>query len=220
MTEPAPAVADMQRSIDDYIDALSEKHRLHRKIQFLLDVRGLLVINHITGDYVEFGVYRGEMMYAAAEILSARIGRYVGLDTFHGLPEPQPGDEQIFVFEKQGFMAAPREVPEQMMVGVDARFIEGDFRRPEVQQEFADTASEIAILVIDCNWPSSVRAAMEMSAPYLQSGSILFIDDYFVGTRYPSFNEKILRDIAEARDLRFIEFKTYPPCGRAFIVEG
>ena len=50
---------DLQESIGKYIVQLEEGHRLHRKIKFLLDIRGLLVINKIGGEYVEFGVYRG-----------------------------------------------------------------------------------------------------------------------------------------------------------------
>ena len=82
-------VGDIAQSIDAYIDKISEGHRMHRKVKFLLDVRGLLVINKLEGDYVEFGFYRGEMMYAAARILAPRIRRYIGLDTFTGLPKPQ-----------------------------------------------------------------------------------------------------------------------------------
>jgi len=83
------AAKDLMKSIDGYIDKIAEGHRLHRKIRFLLDIRGLLVLNKIEGDYVEFGVYRGEMMYAAAKILSPHIHKYIGLDTLDGLPNPQ-----------------------------------------------------------------------------------------------------------------------------------
>ena len=211
--------SDRRQAIDAYIEKISEGHRLHRKIKFLLDIRGLLIINEIQGDYIEFGVYRGEMMYAAAKILSPHIRKYIGLDTFAGLPEPHEGDAEIFVFESQGFMAALREVAERMMSGLNTALIEGDFRQKEVQEKFRAEVSQISVVTIDCNWPSSVRAAMTVSYPFLQSGSIVFIDDYFVGTRQANFNDKILQEITERSNLRFIEFMTYPPCGRAFLVE-
>ena len=210
---------DLMQSIDRYIEKVSEGHRLHRKIRFLLDIRGLLVINKIQGDYVEFGVYQGEMMYAAAKILSPHIHKYIGIDTFAGLPEPQREDTETFVFESEGFMAVPREVAETMMSGFNTTLIEGDFRQEEVQERFRAEVSRISVVTIDCNWPSSVRAAVNLSCPFLQSGSILFIDDYFVGTRQANFNDKILNEITEHSNLRFKEFMTYPPCGRAFIAE-
>lgn len=211
--------SDLRQAINTYIEKISEGHRLHRKIRFLLDIRGLLIINKIQGDYVEFGVYRGDMMYAAAKILSPHIRKYIGLDTFAGLPEPYEGDAEIFVFESQGFMDTPREVAGRMMSGFNATLIEGDFRQKEVQERFRAEVSKISVVTIDCNWPSSVRAAMTVSYPFLQGGSIIFIDDYFVGTRQANFSDRILQEITERSNLKFIEFMTYPPCGRAFLVE-
>jgi hypothetical protein len=206
-------------SIDAYIGRMAEGHRLHRKIRFLLDIRGLLILNKIEGDYVEFGVYRGEMMYAAAKILSPHIRKYIGLDTFAGLPVPGEDDEKIYVFESQGSKEATRDFAETMMSGSNASLIEGDFRHENVQREYLSEASQISVLCIDCNWPSSVRAAMETSAPLLQNGSVVYIDDYFVGTRHKNFNDPILEKISRENDIKFVEFMTYPPFGRAFVVE-
>ena len=210
----------LQQSIDEYIDILSEKHRLHRKIRFLLDIRGLLVINKLKGDYVEFGVYRGEMMYAAARILGQHIDTFIGLDTFQGLPEPQEEDEAIFVFEKPGFMAAPKESAATLMKDYNTVLIEGDFRKKELLDTFKAEVSQISVLVVDANWPSSVEAALTASYSYLQSGSILFMDDYFVGTQHANFNDSIIENISKASGLIFSEFMTYPPCARAFLVEN
>jgi hypothetical protein len=218
MNNPATA-SDLKQSIDQYVEVLEEKHRMHRKIRFLLDIRGLLIINKIEGDYVEFGVYRGEMMYAAAQILSPHITRYIGLDTFEGLPAPQENDADLFVFESPGFMASPKETAEAMMHGYPSILIQGDFRQEHVLEQFRAQVPQISVLTIDCNWPSSVRAALMAGAPYLQAGSIVFVDDYFVATRRANFNDQIMRQVSETHEIRFVEFQTYPPCARAFIVE-
>ena len=218
-----PQIADETRqlaaSIDACIEEISEKHRMHRKIKFLLDVRGLLVINHLQGDYVEFGVYRGEMMYAAARILGPRIGRYIGMDTFHGLPEPTGKDQEIFVFEHQGFMSAPRQSAEGLLAEHPFELIEGDFRRPDIRRRLTEATQKLSIVSIDCNWPSSVDAAVHACAPMFQNGTIVYFDDYFVGLRKPNFNDPIMADAAQRHGFRWVEFMTYPPCGRAFIVE-
>ena len=219
MKEAEKEVAELRRLLDTYIERISEGHRMHRKIRFLLDIRGLLIINKIEGDYVEFGVYRGEMMYAAAKILSPHIRRYIGLDTFTGLPEPVAGRDEAFVFEKPGFMGSPKAMAEAMMEGYDAVMIEGDFREGDVRRQLAAETSKISVVSIDCNWPSSVEAAVRMCVRHLQCGSIVYMDDYFVGTRKPNFNEPIMRRATEQSGLRFVDFQTYPPCARAFIVE-
>jgi hypothetical protein len=212
-------VRQSKDALNRCIRMLDEKDRMHRKIQFLLDVRGLLVINKMEGDYAEFGVYRGEMMYAAARILGKRIRRFIGLDTFEGLPNPTPRDEQIFVFEEKGFMASRKSTAREMMLGFPAVLIEGDFRAPRVQAQFRKSKPALAVLSVDCNWPSSVAAALRLSAPYLQAGSIVYMDDYFVGTRHKNFNTALMRRMERAGRMRFIEFKTYAPCGRAFLIE-
>ena len=89
----------------------------------------------------------------------------------------------------------------------------------QVQKEYLSKASQISVLCIDCNWPSSVSAAMEMSAPLLQNGSIVYIDDYFVGTRQRNYNDPILEKVSREKHIRLVEFMTYPPFGRAFLVE-
>jgi hypothetical protein len=75
-------------------------------------------------------------------------------------------------------------------------------------------------LSIDCNWPSSVEASLHAAAPYLQAGSILYMDDYFVATRALNFNDRPMAEAAAKAGLRWREFQTYPPCARAFIAES
>lgn len=219
MDDSKSAISDMQRSIDAYVEEISEKHRLHRKIQFLLDIRGLFIINRIKGIYVEFGVFRGEMMYSAAKILSPHISKYIGLDTFTGLPEPDREDSKLFVYKTAGFMSSPKKVAEQMMEQFDFCFIEGDFRKQKTLEEYKNKASKISLLIIDCNWPSSINVALKASAPFLQHGSVVFLDDYFAGTRHRNFHDQILAEEGGEYNVKFIEFKTYPPSARAYIVE-
>jgi len=212
---------DLKKSIDNYILQLSEKHHLHRKIQFLLDVRGLLIVNHITGPYVEFGVYRGEMIYAAAKILYPHVSHFIGLDTFAGLPNPSADDDAIFVYEQPGFMSSPEEVVQNMLVGFEHDLIKGDFREQSTEDTLALRLHnhKISIVTIDVNWPSSCDAAFRLCAPHLQNGSIVFIDDYFVGLRKANFNDAYLEKYSRLYNFRLIAFKTYAPFARAFIVE-
>ena len=218
-SEPKAPIGRLRAAVSAAIDELQEKHRLHRKIRFLLDVRGLLVINRLAGDYAEFGIYRGEMMYAASRVLGALVGRYIGLDTFAGLPTPAREDGEHFVFEREGFMAADRDLVEGVMAGAPCTLIEGDFRDAAVVRQFQSVAGDVAVASIDCNWPSSVEAALHAVAPHLRCGSIVYLDDYFTATRRPNFHRVIFEELEQRHGLALMEFMTYPPCGRAFLVE-
>ena len=212
-------VAHLRQEIDHCVDILSEKHRLQRKIRFLLDVRGLLVVNKVPGDYVEWGVYRGEMMYAAAKILCPYVRRFIGFDTFSGLPGPIENDETTYRFESHGDRSSPVEVAQGMLEGVNAVLIRGDFREQTILESFRDQTDRVSVAVIDCNWPSSVKAAFAASLPLLGPGSVVYIDDFFAGTSQPNYNRILIEEANFRRPLRFSEFSTYPPFGRAFVVE-
>ena len=70
-------------NVDQLIQTLDQKDRIQRKVQFMLDIRGYLIVNQLKGDYVEFGLYRGEMMYCASQVMKEKwdFSRYIGLDT-------------------------------------------------------------------------------------------------------------------------------------------
>ena len=78
---------------------------MHRQIQFLLDVRGLLIINKIEGDYVEFGVYQGAMIKRPQKL----SGRVDG-GTSQGLFPAAQDDGKRCAFGKCGFMGPWHEL--------------------------------------------------------------------------------------------------------------
>jgi hypothetical protein len=211
----------IKNSIDAYIDEISEKHRMHRKIQFLLDIRGLLIINKISGSYLEFGVYRGEMMYAAAKVLKNNIDHLYGFDTFEGLPQPKNDDAKTFVFESPGFMSCPEDFIHTILADYPHTLVKGDFRENTVIESIQKAMGNktASVVSIDCNWPSSVLSSLETVAPYLTNGSIIYFDDYFVGTRTSDYMKPIKETISKKFNVNFMEFKTYAPCARAYIIE-
>jgi|GEM_PF-1837222 len=212
---------ELHNSIDQCISELSEKHRMHRKIKFLLDIRGLLVINKLKGSYLEFGVFRGEMMYAAAQILKGNLDHLFGFDTFQGLPEPTGTDSEQFVFEQTGFMSCPEKDVSDLLEKSPHTLVKGDFREPSVISEITKSLSghKASVVSIDCNWPSSVLAALKTTAPFLVNGSIVYFDDYFTATRSGDYMRPIMEEISRHCRIKFHEFMTYPPCARAFIIE-
>ena len=54
---------DSPELLNNIVERLDQKHPLDRKIQFFLDIRGLLKVNNMVGSYVEYGCFLGETVY-------------------------------------------------------------------------------------------------------------------------------------------------------------
>jgi len=216
-------IDEITQDLDALARSLDHKHRQQRKIQFLLDIRGYFIVNKIIGTYAEFGLYRGEMMYSAHKILkpSQCITQYIGLDTFTGEPSLTDKDQSSNPFLKVGDFLSDYEITRQFLtdhIGSHVRLIKGDFRIEDVRTKFS-TVMDIALCVIDCNLLSSIEAALQMAIPKMVPSSVLFMDDYFINMGEGKCEtETLLKDICAANKRRLIEYKTYPPCSRAFLL--
>ena len=216
-------IGEITQELDALTRSLDHKHRQQRKIQFLLDIRGYFIVNKIIGAYAEFGLYRGEMMYSAHKILkrSECITQYIGLDTFSGEPSLTHKDQSSNPFLKVGDFLSDYEITRRFLtdhIGSNVRLIKGDFRIEDVRKEFS-TVMDIALCVIDCNLLSSIEAALQMAIPKMLPSSVLFMDDYFINMGEGKCEtETLLKGICAANKRQLIEYKTYPPCSRAFLL--
>ncbi|OGT46226.1 MAG: hypothetical protein A3E82_03195 [Gammaproteobacteria bacterium RIFCSPHIGHO2_12_FULL_38_11] len=216
-------IGEITHELDALARSLDHQHRQQRKIQFLLDIRGYFIVNKIIGAYAEFGLYRGEMMYSAHKILqrSECIAQYVGLDTFSGEPSLTHQDQHANPFLKVGDFLSDYEITHQFLtdhIGSNVRLIKGDFRTEDVRKEFS-TVMNIALCVIDCNLLSSIEAALQMVILKMLPSSVLFMDDYFINMGEGKCEtETLLKKICASNKRQLIEYKTYPPCSRAFLL--
>ncbi|MCQ4094967.1 hypothetical protein NOM73_06490 [Erwinia persicina] len=223
-------IDDQTSSLDSIysdIKSLSEKldhsHRQHRKIQFFLDIRGYLVMNRPRGDYVEYGLYRGEMMLGAYHVLGhlELIDKYVGFDNFSGEPEMTETEASRLPFIQAGDYCA-NEIETRSYLGSvignnNLIIASGDFRKHSHRN--ADYYRDVAVGVVDCNLESSIRAALETLLPRMISGGALFLDDYFLNiTEHGPWHEFLLDELTLKYGVRLVEFGNYPPCAKAFLV--
>ena len=59
----------------------------------------------------------------------------------------------------------------------------GDSLTSALKQQFADSGRKIALANIDCDLYESAVPVFDFIEPLLQAGSVLYIDDLFVGNR-------------------------------------
>lgn len=135
----------------------------------------------VDGDYLEFGVMWGRSLVMAARH-AQRLGltgmRFIGFDSFKGLPSAEGG---IFA---TGDYRSPQATAERYIraAGVDTsrvRLVAGWFKdtlTPETVARLRIT--RVAVAHIDCDIYESARDVLSFIEPYLTDGSVLLFDDW------------------------------------------
>lgn len=139
----------------------------------------------VSGDYYEFGLYRGFTLWFAQQA-AAQCGldemRFVGFDSFRGLPAPRgQADGEEFA---TGDYACDRETVTRHLsqFGVDwarTSLVEGYFDTSlAAARVTGDDTRPVAIALIDCDLYTSTVPVLEFLEGRLQGGSLLLFDDW------------------------------------------
>ena len=133
------------------------------------------------GDYLEFGVYRGDSFIKAYK-LAITYGftnmRFFAFDSFQGLP----GNEGHF---RRGDYAFPKQLFHRMIdkAGVDVSrviTVEGwfsDSLQESVKTQYA--LKTAAIIHVDCDLYESAREVLRFIEDVVHIGTILIFDDWY-----------------------------------------
>jgi O-methyltransferase len=141
--------------------------------------------NGVSGDYVEFGVFKGASLLHA-QMVADKLGlggmRFIGFDSFQGLPrEPEQRTEIYY----EGQYACGEEQVRRWLSQSGA-----DWQRLIlVPGFFADTLTEktktdlgltqCAVAMVDCDIYSSTKAALTWLDDVIGPGSIVIFDDWY-----------------------------------------
>ena len=182
---------------------LDTSYTHERKIQFLLDIRGYLIINKVRGNYIEFGSFLSEMQVAAFHILSKTnsISNFFGIDIFKKF---------------QGFNCSYEKVQKDLKkISTKLKIIKLDLSK---KKNLTKLERSINISVIDCNEKRSLINSLEYSIKNIVSGGIIYIDDYFVLDQDNLMLKSSLKKFLNKYNKKSEFFKTYPPFGLAIII--
>jgi len=187
----------------------------------------------LEGDYLEFGVFRGETLRNA--VRAARqgfratkegrfLGRFVAFDSFQGLPAVTSMNDRTNIYAA-GEFAASRASFERTVASL---------RRHAaievVPGWFADTLNagtarrlrleKAAFVNVDCDLYESTVTVLEFITPLLQTGTVLYFDDWF--SQRGSMNHGEARAAAEwlARNprIRLVDYRNAGVTGKMFLV--
>ena len=209
---------------------------------------GHIYTNSIVGDYVEFGVYKGDSVICSLKALKdfnlwlksqyksdekwrrdlaensplnhPRI--FHCLDTFAGMPA---NEEDSIAFAAGSFVSELSKVREkiekQNSDNINVKFYKGLFS--ETRLEFLNSMKnrKIAIANIDCDLEASSRDALSSISKNISIGTILLFDDYNCFNADNNRGQrKAFSDFQSKSEFIFEKFFSYQFVGQAFLVVG
>jgi O-methyltransferase len=184
-------------------------------------------LNGIPGDYLEFGLWRGRTFLHARrmrKLYGLREMHLWGFDSFQGLPEPKPEENEIW---SQGQFACSYQEFRSILSahGVqdhEYTLVPGFFDQSlNGAQHTAMAGRKAAIVYIDCDLYESTVPVLDFINQYLSDGTIVCFDDYYCYAGRPDQGEQ--RALGEFLDknpnISFQRYLTYCPVGQSFIVQ-
>ena len=191
-----------------------EKHKILKKFLFYKKIEGL------EGDYLEFGVYEGTSIKAAATYWK-KIGtspmKFYGFDSFQGM-KPEKNDEHPF-YTSFDFSTDYKIIKKRFSKLREVVLVPGFFQKSLSKKPSDYGIKKAAIVMIDCDLYSSSKYAFNFLRNLIQEGTILVIDDYFgyKGNKNKGVR-KALDDFVRDRKIECEKITTYGIGGAVFIV--
>ena len=120
--------------------------------------------------YLEFGVYRGDSLRSWLGSISNPDARFVGFDTFTGLPERWRATELAGHFDANG------RIPE--VNDVRCSFEVGLFQDTVPEFVVRTNLSGRLVINLDADMFTSTLFVLTTLAPFLKAGDLIFFDEF------------------------------------------
>ena len=137
----------------------------------------------VTGAYLEFGVCTGSSMLALQRAVVGRADaalHFVGFDSFEGLPDDAPGqDDGVW---KAGSFMSDRDRTERRLLaaGIEAELIVGWFSDTLNDDTRASlNLSSAPLIMVDCDIYSAAVEALAFIRPHITGPTVIVFDDWY-----------------------------------------
>ncbi len=182
-----------------------------------------------TGDYYEFGIFRG-FAFLSAQKTCKELGiegvHFYGFDSFEGLPPVTGIDRMNNQFFEGQFKCAKDEVAANLTEhGVDwskTTLIEGFFSDSlTAETRRAHDFRPVSVALIDCDLYSSTQEVLSWLNDYVRDGSILLFDDWYsYGTDESLGQQKAFAEFLETNENYTAEdFCEFEEHGKGFVIK-
>ena len=187
----------------------------------------LIAFNELEGDYLEFGCYSGASFrfahkYSRLEGLKMHLYAF---DSFEGLPEPRGID--VAPQWKQGLLKQNIKEFENRLKAAGMRkseytLVPGYYSESLTEETQKKLKIEKAALVfVDCDLYESTVPVLNFVLPFLQTGTILALDDFYLFNGDPDRGEQLaLREFLQQNpEIELQEYLNFHWAGKSFIVK-
>lgn len=187
----------------------------------------------VEGDYLEFGVFRGETfrnaIRAAAQASRGAMrgrfaGRFIAFDSFQGLPQAASMGDGMTPYAAGEFAASRGEFERQLgrlRERATVEIVAGWFNETLTAETAARLRLQRAAFVnIDCDLYESTLPVLEFVTPLLQTGTIVYFDDWFSCRGSLAHGEaRAAREWLQRHPgIRLVEYRAVGITGMMFIV--
>ena len=178
--------------------------------------------NKISGDYAEFGVFKGHTTieaWKASQRHGLRETKFWLFDSFQGLPEVS-GEDADGPFVTAEFSFGRREY-EQNLKKFDV-----DLNRTEIVEGYFDatlarteTERKFAVVWIDCDLYESTVPVLDWLTDKLVDGAVICFDDWFTFSGRPDKGEQLATSKWLARNphISLMPYRDFHWAGKSFL---
>lgn len=200
---------------------------LERKIAFTYIAQ---LTRDFEGDYLEFGVHTGASFILAyrciSEITHDKKCRFFGFDSFEGFPEIICESDKVEGWKEGDFRcdySSVKKILSTIIRDNEFRLIKGFYDttlNDSLRKEL--NIKKAKIIMIDCDLYDSTKKALFWVKPYLDYGSILIFDDYYMiftrGDPKIGGAAKAFEEFLEDTNFKAHFYCNYGPTGKIFIL--
>ena len=206
----------------------NQKNRQTSKHWFFITVFDYLKERNVRGDYFEFGCHRVRtfrMALTEARKQMMEEMRFFAFDSFEGLPEC-PEDVDVDHWVKGELCTTEEEFME--IVHAHGLFVDkvstfkGFYKASltlALQQELLTMDARASLITVDCDLIDSARDVFRFVGPFLQPGTVVYLDDMFGGYQGSPVKGvyKAFQEFMETTEFRFFPYLQVGAFGRSFI---
>lgn len=206
----------------------NQGNRQAAKLEFFQRTFDFLNENEIRGDYHEYGCHRCRTFrMALTEARRHNLGqmKFWAFDSFEGLPDPATATSVskwtrgALTTSEQEFVGLVRKHGIYADKVKTIRGFYSDTLTPQLQSQL-QRDNRIALVTVDCDLYESAVPVFNFIEPLLQDGSVIYLDDLFVGNK-GNPNSGIARAFLEFQQRsrwRFLRHLDISWWGRSYIV--
>lgn len=206
----------------------NQKRRQADKYEFYIRAFDLQLSNKVDGDYFEFGCHRARTFRMALTEARRRFMdhmHFLAFDSFQGLPECE-NDVDVDAYtpgalctSEDDFMGMINDHGIYVNKVQTHKGFYNESLTGELQEKLVAEGRKASIVCVDCDLFSSARDVFNFIGPFMQPGTLVYLDDMFAGYKGSPIRgvHGAFVEFKEASPYDFIEYAQVGCFGRAFI---